>query len=136
MHPDTVAMLKLTEQSYDNYNDILPKIKEILNEPERIDTFGFIQDFLYFWQNIVVVVVGLLGQLEHSNCVWVHHLSLFLSAHSVNDLLRTLRWFLGQEAAADRVGVFRNSAGRQDRELVGRQINHVVHVQPMSKEPV
>ena len=39
MHPDTVAMLKLTEQSYDNYNDILPKIKEILNEPERIDAF-------------------------------------------------------------------------------------------------
>ncbi len=39
MHPDTVAMLKLTEQSYDNYNDILPKIKEILNEPERVEAF-------------------------------------------------------------------------------------------------
>jgi len=39
MHPDTIAMLKLTEQPYDNYNDILPKIKEILNEPDRIEAF-------------------------------------------------------------------------------------------------
>ena len=39
MHPDTVAMLKLTDQPYDTYNDILPKIKEILAEPDRIDAF-------------------------------------------------------------------------------------------------
>lgn len=32
-------MLKLTEQSYDNYNAILPKIKEILAEPERVEAF-------------------------------------------------------------------------------------------------
>ena len=39
MHPDTVAMLKLTDQPYDTYNDILPKIKEILAESERVDAF-------------------------------------------------------------------------------------------------
>lgn len=39
MHPDTVAMLKLTEQTYDNYNAILPQIKEILAEPDRIEAF-------------------------------------------------------------------------------------------------
>jgi len=39
MHPDTKRMLALVDQPYDNYNANLPKIKEILAEPERIEAF-------------------------------------------------------------------------------------------------
>lgn len=35
----TKQLLALTEQPYDNYNVILPQIKEILSEPERVEAF-------------------------------------------------------------------------------------------------
>lgn len=35
----TKQLLALIEQPYDTYNAILPKIKEMLSEPERIEAF-------------------------------------------------------------------------------------------------
>jgi hypothetical protein len=39
MHPLTEQLLRLTEQPYDNYNAILPQIKELLVDPERVEEF-------------------------------------------------------------------------------------------------
>lgn len=39
MDTTTKQLLSLTEQSYDNYNVILPKIKETLSDPERLEAF-------------------------------------------------------------------------------------------------
>jgi hypothetical protein len=39
MHPTTEYLLSLTEQSYDNYNAILPEIKDLLADPDRVAAF-------------------------------------------------------------------------------------------------
>lgn len=39
MHPTTKQLLALTELPYDKYNEILPRIKEVLGEPERVEAF-------------------------------------------------------------------------------------------------
>jgi hypothetical protein len=39
MHPTTKQLLALADQPYENYNANLPKIKEILAEPDRIEAF-------------------------------------------------------------------------------------------------
>jgi len=39
MHETTEYLLSLTEQPYDNYNAILKEIKELLEDPDRIEAF-------------------------------------------------------------------------------------------------